>query len=94
MAKVNYTITGIDEEILGRFQALCEEEGITPTEALAGFIEEMINSREESEPELSPESEDAFRELQDIKSGKIPSKGYKNAREMFADIFGGDYDKK
>ena len=90
MAKVNYTITGIDEEILGRFQALCEEEGITPTEALSGFIEEMISSREEREPELSPESEDAFRELQDIKAGKIKRKIYGDVDEMFSDLLGVD----
>jgi len=62
---VNYTITGIDEEILGRFQALCEEEGVTLTEALAGHIGKTISDREEHEAELklSPESEDAFRKL-------------------------------
>ena len=91
MASLNSVInvnvpTNIKEEATNLFNSL----GLNMSTAINMFLVKSINEWaipfEVSAPKPNKEVREALKEADDIMSGKIPSKGYHNVREMFSDL--------
>ena len=90
MAKTANLNIRIDPETKAGAENLFKSFGITVTDAVNIFLRQslMVGGLpfEVKQPQYNAETEAAMREARDITKGKIPSKGYKSARELFEEL--------
>ena len=80
----------VDSTLKQESDILFKNLGLNMSTAINMFLVKSINEWaipfEVSAPKPNKEVREALKEADDIMSGKIPSKGYHNVREMFSDL--------
>lgn len=89
MATTNITVR-MDTELKKQAEALFSELGLSMSAALTVFVKQAVYEHgipfEIRREVPNAETLEAMKECDDILSGKIKTKSYKNAEEMFADL--------
>lgn len=90
MAKTANLNIRIDPETKAGAETLFKSFGITITDAVNIFLRQslMVGGLpfEVKHPQYNVETEMAMQEARNITKGKIPSKSYKSARELFEEL--------
>jgi len=90
MPKTDSLYIRIDPKIKSTVEAIYARYGLRVSDAINIFLYQSVNANglpfDMREPRYSPEIETAMQEAVDIASGKIPSKGYASARELFDEL--------
>jgi DNA-damage-inducible protein J len=90
MAKTANLNIRIDPEIKAGAEQLFASFGITISDAVNIFLHQSLMMGglpfEMKQPRFNSETEAAMQEARDIASGKIPSKSYTSAKELFKEL--------
>ena len=75
--------TSIDDAIKAEFFKIADEEGLNPTQFLKSLLQDFLNKKA---PQLNNTTEAALQEAKAIMEGKIKTKSYSSARELFDEL--------